>query len=97
MFTGYKVAFFMFYYSFSAKLFHVSLLQKLPRGDWHCPNCSCKFCGLDGSNASDGGGMTLSPLLSCSQCEEKCISCSLAYLFNLYCFIFFLFFSELDI
>ncbi|XXG42675.1 hypothetical protein AAC387_Pa01g2897 [Persea americana] len=53
--------------------FHQSCLnmQKLPRGDWHCPNCSCKFCGLDGSNASDGSGMTLSPLLSCSQCEEK--------------------------
>lgn len=75
----------------------MSLLQKLPRGDWHCPNCSCKFCGLDGSNASDGSGMTLSPLLSCSQCEEKCISCSLAYMFNLYIALFFLFFSELDI
>ncbi|XP_077240553.1 uncharacterized protein LOC143881387 isoform X2 [Tasmannia lanceolata] len=46
-------------------------IQMLPPGDWHCPNCSCKFCGVvDGSN-SQGEGVTLIPILSCSQCEEK--------------------------
>lgn len=81
----------------NAKLFHMSLWQKLPRGDWHCPNCSCKFCGLDGIDASHGDGITVSPLLSCSQCEEKCMYCSLVYLFNfVYCFIFTFFLMYMD-
>lgn len=52
--------------------FHQSCLniQMLPSGDWHCPNCTCKFCGMaDGSNAEDD--TTVSELVTCSLCEKK--------------------------
>ncbi|XP_010475230.1 PREDICTED: increased DNA methylation 1-like [Camelina sativa] len=51
--------------------YHQSCLgmQVLPPGDWHCPNCTCKFCG----KAVDSGGEdgNLFSLLSCSMCERK--------------------------
>ncbi|EOA39518.1 hypothetical protein CARUB_v10008137mg [Capsella rubella] len=58
--------------------YHQSCLkmQVLPPGDWHCPNCTCKFCG----KAVDSGGEdgNLASLLSCSMCERRyhqsCIS-----------------------
>lgn len=49
-----------------------SLLQNLPLGDWHCPNCTCKFCGTIGENVTEEGGGTASELMMCSLCEKKC-------------------------
>ncbi|XAR54670.1 Histone acetyltransferase [Bertholletia excelsa] len=47
--------------------FHQSCLdiQMLPAGDWHCSNCTCKFCG----NAD--GVTNFGALLTCSLCEKK--------------------------
>ncbi|KAL4588360.1 hypothetical protein LXL04_001244 [Taraxacum kok-saghyz] len=52
--------------------FHQSCLgiQMLPQGDWHCPNCTCKYC--EDSVRSE------IPVLECSLCEKKYHeSCSL--------------------
>ncbi|KAK9086827.1 hypothetical protein Syun_029221 [Stephania yunnanensis] len=52
--------------------FHQSCLNipMLPPGDWHCPNCSCKFCqGLGGTTGQ--GKDSTSSLRTCSLCEEK--------------------------
>lgn len=50
--------------------FHLSCLdmQMLPQGDWHCPNCACKYCQVVGTKAS---GRTESSLLTCRLCEKK--------------------------
>lgn len=48
------------------------LLQTLPPGDWHCPNCTCKFCGLVSVGVAEGDDSTASALLKCSLCEKKC-------------------------
>ncbi|KAL8234457.1 hypothetical protein R6Q59_020557 [Mikania micrantha] len=56
--------------------FHQSCLgiQMLPQGDWHCPNCSCKYCEM----ATDAGIKTERKLLVCCLCEKKYHeSCSL--------------------
>nr|XP_043623358.1 uncharacterized protein LOC122595110 [Erigeron canadensis] len=48
--------------------FHQSCLgiKMLPQGDWHCPNCSCKYCGM--ANTSFRAE---SPLFVCHLCEKK--------------------------
>lgn len=53
--------------------FHQSCLdiQMLPPGDWHCPNCTCKFCGLAGEDDAEGDDTTTSVLLPCGMCEKK--------------------------
>ncbi|KAM4115982.1 hypothetical protein ACJW30_02G015600 [Castanea mollissima] len=53
--------------------FHQSCLdiQTLPPGDWHCPNCTCKFCGLVSVGVAEGDDSTASALLKCSLCEKK--------------------------
>ncbi|KAM1301426.1 hypothetical protein ACFX2H_012466 [Malus domestica] len=58
--------------------FHQSCLniRMLPPGDWHCPNCTCKFCGLANENVVEEDDTTVDALLTCSLCGKKChISC----------------------
>ncbi|KAI3715508.1 hypothetical protein L6452_22492 [Arctium lappa] len=60
--------------------FHQSCLgiQMLPQGDWHCPNCSCKYCEMASTNCAGANVRTRSPLLICCLCEKKYHeSCSL--------------------
>ncbi|KAL0414538.1 UNVERIFIED_CONTAM: Increased DNA methylation 1 [Sesamum radiatum] len=45
-------------------------IQMLPLGDWHCPNCTCKFCGDAGDNVAEGNGTTADEILRCSFCEK---------------------------
>ncbi|KAJ0700232.1 putative histone acetyltransferase chromatin regulator PHD family [Helianthus annuus] len=49
--------------------FHQSCLgiQMLPQGDWHCPNCSCKYCEM----ATEAGVKAGSTPLVCCLCERK--------------------------
>ncbi|KAL6193984.1 hypothetical protein ACLB2K_035068 [Fragaria x ananassa] len=59
--------------------FHQSCLniQMLPPGDWHCPNCVCKVCGIASENVAEEDETTVSALLACSLCGKKChVSCS---------------------
>nr|GLL43700.1 increased DNA methylation 1-like isoform X1 [Ipomoea trifida] len=57
--------------------FHQTCLgiEMLPPGDWHCPNCTCKFCGFANENLADGD-KDADELLFCNLCEKKYhISC----------------------
>ncbi|CAE5956617.1 unnamed protein product [Arabidopsis arenosa] len=47
-------------------------MQVLPSGDWHCPNCTCKFC--DAAVASGGKDGNILSLLSCSMYHQSCMS-----------------------
>ncbi|CAH9061983.1 unnamed protein product [Cuscuta epithymum] len=52
--------------------FHQSCMgiMMLPHGDWHCPYCVCKFCGIaDESPVEDNVGTT--DLHLCILCEKK--------------------------
>ncbi|KNA16405.1 hypothetical protein SOVF_089350 isoform A [Spinacia oleracea] len=53
--------------------FHQSCLgiEKLPPGDWHCPHCSCKFCGLADMSVTGENNKRQDPVLTCSFCEGK--------------------------
>ncbi|KAG0497216.1 hypothetical protein HPP92_001907 [Vanilla planifolia] len=59
--------------------FHLGCLniQMLPAGDWHCSNCSCKFCGAVSDSASQDGSPSDS-LFTCSQCDRKYHKCCVA-------------------
>lgn len=46
----------------------------LPLGDWHCPNCICKFCGDASGSAADENDTAADELIRCSFCEKKCNS-----------------------
>ncbi|XVF63111.1 hypothetical protein PTKIN_Ptkin09bG0062600 [Pterospermum kingtungense] len=52
--------------------FHQSCLniEFLPVGDWHCPNCTCKFCG-NGSDIAQEDDLADRAILTCSLCEKK--------------------------
>ncbi|KAL6497774.1 hypothetical protein OROHE_026924 [Orobanche hederae] len=45
-------------------------IQMLPSGDWHCPNCICKFCG-DANGNAEGSDSAADELTRCSFCEKK--------------------------
>ncbi|KZV16930.1 hypothetical protein F511_23097 [Dorcoceras hygrometricum] len=47
-------------------------IQMLPSGDWHCPNCTCKYCGDAGGNVAlhNSDNATDEPI-KCSLCEKK--------------------------
>lgn len=53
--------------------FHQSCLdiKMLPPGDWHCPNCTCKFCGIASENIVRGDDTAFCELLTCSLCAKK--------------------------
>ncbi|WOL19630.1 hypothetical protein Cni_G28432 [Canna indica] len=53
--------------------FHLICLgtEIIPPGEWHCPNCCCRFCGLLSSGATCRIERTVSSLLSCNQCGAK--------------------------
>ncbi|XP_072987143.1 uncharacterized protein [Typha latifolia] len=53
--------------------FHLACLgiKMLPPGDWHCMNCLCKFCRTVSPAGSAQDCVSISPLLSCSQCGDK--------------------------
>ncbi|KAL8485261.1 hypothetical protein ACS0TY_027533 [Phlomoides rotata] len=46
-------------------------IQMLPSGDWHCPNCTCKFCGDASGSAAEENDSTADELARCSFCEKK--------------------------
>lgn len=58
----------------------------LPTGDWHCPNCTCKLCGMAGSSIAQGNEITACTQPTCSLCEKKCIYYHLPYKMCLYVF-----------
>ncbi|XP_042482543.1 increased DNA methylation 1-like [Macadamia integrifolia] len=53
--------------------FHQSCLgiQMLPVGDWHCPNCSCRFCGVVGGSTAQKDPVTASAIPKCGLCEKR--------------------------
>ncbi|CAI8604690.1 unnamed protein product [Vicia faba] len=57
--------------------FHQSCLdiQMLPPGDWHCPNCTCKFCGLASGTIDKENDATVYALHTCDLCEKKYHDC----------------------
>ncbi|KAM7279936.1 hypothetical protein ACFE04_007070 [Oxalis oulophora] len=54
--------------------FHQSCLniQVLPPGDWHCPNCTCKFCGVAIEDVAEGGdNSSVHAMFNCTLCEKQ--------------------------
>uniref|UniRef100_A0A2P2MNI0 PHD-type domain-containing protein n=1 Tax=Rhizophora mucronata TaxID=61149 RepID=A0A2P2MNI0_RHIMU len=53
--------------------FHQSCLdiRMLPPGDWHCPNCTCKFCGTASEKVVEEDDTIFSMLLACSLCAKR--------------------------
>lgn len=53
--------------------FHQNCLgiEMLPPGDWHCPHCSCKFCGLADMSVTEGNDGRQDTVLTCRLCEGK--------------------------
>ncbi|KAK2404870.1 Acyl-CoA N-acyltransferase with RING/FYVE/PHD-type zinc finger protein [Trifolium repens] len=53
--------------------FHQSCLdiQMLPPGEWRCPNCTCKFCGLANGTIDKEDNATVYALRTCDLCEKK--------------------------
>ncbi|KAK9664338.1 hypothetical protein RND81_14G034500 [Saponaria officinalis] len=46
-------------------------IQMLPPGDWHCPHCSCKYCGLANVGTDEVYDTKEDILLTCSLCERS--------------------------
>ncbi|CAJ2630240.1 unnamed protein product [Trifolium pratense] len=53
--------------------FHQSCLdiQMLPPGEWRCPNCTCKFCGIVNGTIDKEDDATVYALHTCDLCEKK--------------------------
>ncbi|CAJ1925586.1 unnamed protein product [Sphenostylis stenocarpa] len=53
--------------------FHQSCLdiQMLPLGEWHCTNCTCKFCGL-ASRTSEKDDASVYDLRTCNLYHDSC-------------------------
>ncbi|KAL3634546.1 hypothetical protein CASFOL_021600 [Castilleja foliolosa] len=49
----------------------LDIQNALPPGDWNCPNCTCKFCGLGSGNIAEENCSTSNELNRCSFCEKK--------------------------
>ncbi|KAL6495105.1 hypothetical protein OROGR_030787 [Orobanche gracilis] len=47
-------------------------IQVLPSGDWHCPNCTCKFCGCGSGHVAEENNTAGKELNKCSFCEKNC-------------------------
>ncbi|MED6136502.1 hypothetical protein PIB30_056591 [Stylosanthes scabra] len=47
----------------------------LPPGEWHCPNCTCKFCGLANGPLHKEDESTINSLHTCNLCEKKFHDC----------------------
>ncbi|CAI9776818.1 unnamed protein product [Fraxinus pennsylvanica] len=45
-------------------------IQALPPGDWHCPKCTCKFCGDVSGNVAEENDRTVD-LIRCILCGKK--------------------------
>ncbi|KAE9455360.1 hypothetical protein C3L33_12738, partial [Rhododendron williamsianum] len=54
--------------------FHQSclIIKMLPRGHWHCPNCTCKFCGISSETTAPRNGKTVCALQTCSLYHKSC-------------------------
>ncbi|XP_047955998.1 uncharacterized protein LOC125201790 [Salvia hispanica] len=46
-------------------------IQMLPSGDWHCPNCICKYCGLANENTAEEIDISDGELNRCNFCDKK--------------------------
>ncbi|XP_010532542.1 PREDICTED: increased DNA methylation 1 isoform X2 [Tarenaya hassleriana] len=46
-------------------------IQMFPHGDWHCPNCTCKFCRAVVRDTTPTVDASLCKLLTCKMCEKK--------------------------
>ncbi|MED6155939.1 hypothetical protein PIB30_010287 [Stylosanthes scabra] len=57
--------------------FHLSCLniQMLPPGEWHCPNCTCKFCGVVCGPVNKEDESTSNALHRCNLCDKKFHEC----------------------
>ncbi|KAL2922581.1 Increased DNA methylation 1 [Bienertia sinuspersici] len=51
--------------------FHQNCLgiEMLPAGDWHCPHCSCRFCGLADMSVTEGNNRRLDSVVMCIHCS----------------------------
>ncbi|TKY51158.1 Increased DNA methylation 1 [Spatholobus suberectus] len=57
--------------------FHQSCLdiQMLPPGEWHCPNCTCKFCGLASGTIDTEDDAIVHALHTCYLCQKNYHDC----------------------
>ncbi|XP_023006128.1 increased DNA methylation 1-like isoform X2 [Cucurbita maxima] len=52
--------------------FHQGCLDiQIPPGDWHCPNCTCKYCGVANVDISQGENTLVPEISTCVLCEKK--------------------------
>ncbi|KAL7124732.1 hypothetical protein ABFS83_14G068700 [Erythranthe nasuta] len=53
--------------------FHIQCLglKEIPSGDWFCPSCCCKICGLSGFGEENEQVKDSSSAVVCGQCEHR--------------------------